>query len=133
VTVENAGRAGRKTFGPYPARVDEVHDGDTVYLTVDLGFGHQIASRNLTGELQFACRVYGINAPELSTVAGVAAAEYAKTLLPVGTIVSVRSYGWDKYGGRFDGSIDMSDGGDFSRAMVDAGHAKPYFGKGKKP
>lgn len=110
-------------FGPYPAKVDLVHDGDSVYLSIDLGFDHLIVSHDWDGAPRLECRVFGINAPELNTDAGKAARDFAKTLLPEGRIVQVTSHGWDKYGGRFDGSITLPDGSDFAKAMLDSGHA----------
>ena len=110
-------------FGPYPGRVDYVHDGDTVGVTLDLGFGYQAASRDLDGRAQLSCRVFGINAPELSTDAGKMALAFAQRLLPVGGRVTVVSHGWDKYGGRFDGTITLPDGRDFAQAMLESGHA----------
>jgi hypothetical protein len=44
-------------FGPYPAVVRDWHDGDTCHIDVDLGFGLI---------LSLSCRIFGINAPELS-------------------------------------------------------------------
>lgn len=113
------------TFGPYPARVNAVHDGDTVYLTLDLGFGHMLTSHDFDGRVWLACRVYGINAPELAdpTGSGRAARDYAKTLLKPGDLCQVTSHGWDKFGGRFDGTITLADGRDFAGAMLTAGHA----------
>jgi len=110
-------------FGPYPAVVADVHDGDTLTLIIDLGFN--IAFRS-------ACRCYGINAPELATTEGKAALDYALTLIKPGDKVSVRSHGVDKYGGRFDGTVVLADGRDFGSAMVAAGFARPYFGVGPK-
>ena len=112
-------------FGPYPARVDSVHDGDTCSLTIDLGFGMEAVSHDLDGHAQLSCRIFGINAPELSTDAGKAARDFAQTLLPVGARVTVVSHSWDKYGGRFDGSITLPDGRDFAKVMLDTGHAVP--------
>jgi endonuclease YncB( thermonuclease family) len=112
-----------KVFGPYPARVDLVHDGDTVYLSIDLGFDHLISSRDFDDRPRLACRVYGINAPELNTDAGKAARDYAQKLLPVGSRVLVVSRGWDKYGGRFNGDIQLADLRDFGETMIEAGHA----------
>lgn len=83
-------------FGPYRGIVDLVKDGDTVYVKLDLGFDITVYAR---------VRVYGINAPETSTEAGVIARTYARSLLPVGAVVRVTSHGWDKYGGRIDGDI----------------------------
>lgn len=111
------------SFGPYPAKVVEVHDGDTVSLDIDLGFDHLIVARGFDGTPRLSCRVFGINAPELRTAAGTKARAYAQTLLPVGTLVAVTSHGWDKYGGRFDGDITLSDGTSFAANMLATGHA----------
>src|SRR3954454_5996282 len=110
-------------FGPYPGVVDLVHDGDTVNVKLDVGFDLTIYTR---------VRVHGINSPELSSNAGKAARDFARTLLPAGTAVKVTSLGWDKYGGRIEGDI-ASDGGDFAKAMVAAGHAKRWDGSGPRP
>jgi len=113
-------------FGPFPAKCIALHDGDTVTLAIDLGFDHQIAGVDFAGKTRLSCRIFGINAPELSTPEGKAALAFAETLLPVGTLCTVLSQGWDKYGGRFDGTITLPDGSDFGAAMVAAGHAVPY-------
>jgi endonuclease YncB( thermonuclease family) len=73
-----------------------------------------------------SCRVHAINAPELDTQAGKDALAYAQTLLLPGDECLVLSWGWDKYGGRFDGSITLPDGSDFGALMVDSGHAVAY-------
>ena len=106
------------TFGPYPATVLDMHDGDTLTLALDLGFDITFKSR---------CRVYGINAPELATEAGKVALAYAFTLVQPEDKVTVVSHGWDKYGGRFDGSVTLSDRRDFGSEMVAAGHAVPFM------
>lgn len=116
------------TFGPYPARVVELHDGDTITLDIDLGFDHIICGQDFDGKTRLSCRVFGINAPELSTVAGKAALAYAQGLLKPGDRVSVLSHGWDKYGGRFDGSIVLANNGDFAQLMLDANQAVPFKG-----
>lgn len=113
-------------FGPYPARVVFVYDGDTILLDIDLGFDHQIAALDFNGKRNIACRVYGINAPELNTEAGIKAREFAESLLPVGSRVTVVSKGWDKYGGRFDGVITLPDGSDFATKMLEAEQAVVY-------
>jgi endonuclease YncB( thermonuclease family) len=105
-------------FGPYPATVVDYHDGDTLHLNLDLGFGIHLMA-------PIACRVWGINAPELNTDAGKVARAYAIKLCPPGTDVSVLSHGWDKYKGRFDGQLTLPDGKDFGQEMLDAGHAVP--------
>lgn len=106
-------------FGPYPAVILDVHDGDTMRVDLDLGFGVHLTS--------LSCRVYGINAPELSADAGKIARDYAKTLLPVGTRVMITSHGFDKYGGRFDGEIKLEDGTNFGVKMIDTAHAVPFM------
>lgn len=104
-----------KAFGPYPGTVISQHDGDTVLIELDQGFGQYNRGLN--------CRVYGINAPELKTQQGKEALAFAQTLLHVGDKVTVMSYGWDKFGGRYDGSITLADGRDYAQVMVDSGHA----------
>jgi len=110
-------------FGPYPAIVRDWHDGDTAHLDLDLGFGFELRAHNLDGKPRLSARVYGINAPELSTKAGKTALAYAQKLCPAETAVTVTSHGWDKYGGRFDATITLPDGKDFGAAMLAAGHA----------
>ena len=106
------------TFGPYPATVLSWHDGDTCHLDIDLGFAVHLIS-------QPSCRIFGINAPELSTDAGKASLAYVTALCPPGTKVMVTSHGWDKYGGRFDGSIVLPSGSDLASVMLAAGQAVP--------
>jgi endonuclease YncB( thermonuclease family) len=122
-----------QTFGPYPAEIVAIHDGDTMTLNVDLGFDHIISGLDLDGKTRMACRVFGINAPELSTVAGKAALAYAQTLIKVGDRVTVVSHGWDKYGGRFDGAVTLASGASYGDAMIAAGQAVFWDGTGAKP
>jgi endonuclease YncB( thermonuclease family) len=119
-------------YGPYSGLVREVHDGDTVYVDLSLGFGHVALSKDWDGHPWLACRLArelptggatGINAPELSTQAGRDALVFAQSLLQPGMRVVVMSLGWDKYGGRFDGTIALPDGRDFGSLMVESGHA----------
>lgn len=124
---------GMTDFGPYPGQIDLVHDGDTIYVSLDLGFDHLISSHDFDKKPRLACRVNGINSPELSTQAGKDALAYANTLLKPGDRVKVVSHGWDKFGGRFDGTIILPDGTDFAQRMIDAGHAVAWSGEGPKP
>ena len=106
-----------EAYGPYRGVVDYVQDGDTVYCKLDLGFDITVYAR---------VRLFGINAPEISTDAGKEARAFARQTLPVGKEVLVTSYGWDKYGGRVDGRIEYVDQGqnyNFATVMVDSGHA----------
>lgn len=113
------------TFGPYPARCYSVHDGDTLYLSIDLGFDHLISSHDFDGHPRLACRLFGVNAPELSTDAGKAALAFVQSLIKPGDRCTVVSHGWDKYGGRFDGDVRLADGTDLAQALLTAGHAVP--------
>jgi endonuclease YncB( thermonuclease family) len=99
------------------------HDADTAHIDVDLGFGQIAAAYTIEGRPQLSCRVYGINAAELGTSEGKRALAYVTALCPPGTVVSVVSHGWDKYGGRWDGSIMLPDGRDLATVMLDAGQA----------
>ena len=114
-------------FGPYPARVLDWHDGDTCHMDIDLGFDFTLNAYGFDKKPQVSCRIYGINAPELNTDAGKAARDHAIWLCPPGTPVTVTSHGWDKYGGRFDGTIRLPDGTDFGTQMIADGFAVEYL------
>jgi len=105
-------------FGPWAAGVIDVHDGDTMTLVIDLGFNVTVKQH---------CRLKGINAPELSTQAGKDALAFALTLVEPGDTVITTSYGWDKYGGRYDGTVQLLDGRDFAATMLKAGMAVPFM------
>ena len=115
-------------FGPYPGLLRDWHDGDTCHIDLDLGYGILLNAYDLSGKPINSCRIYGINAPELITAAGKVARDFAVKLCPPGTHVTVLSHGWDKYGGRFDGSITLPDGTDFGETMIAAGQAVAYGG-----
>jgi endonuclease YncB( thermonuclease family) len=117
-------------YGPYPALVLDWHDGDTCHLNLDLGFGVILSGYDTTPRPVISCRVAGINAPELSDPdgSGQEAAAYARQLAPPGTRVTVVSHGWDKYGGRFDGSLTLPDGSSFGERMIEAGKAVAISG-----
>lgn len=147
-----------QTFGPYQATVANVHDGDTIDVDVwlrgdppraakalqaggrdvDLGFDiHEIVSKHgsvvaLVNRRQ-SVRLFGCNAPELATPAGKAALAFLQTLVSVGDQVTLVSHGWDKYGGRVDGTVTLTDGRDLTELMIAAGHAAPWDGQGAKP
>lgn len=99
-----------------------VVDGDTLNVGVDLGMNVAI---NTT------LRLYGINAPELSTPEGVAAKAWAVTWFqqhcPAGrfTIQTQRDT-TEKYG-RYLATVIAPDGANFNTDIVAAGQAKPYF------
>lgn len=118
----------------YNAILVAVHDGDTVKVDVDLGFdAHYITW----------IRLVGINAPELSTPAGLVARDALVALLPPGTRLRLQSskaaspVPADKYGGRWDGDLYLSTNApplpSISSWMVANGYAVAWDGKGTKP
>ena len=74
----------------YKAVIDRWVDGDTVWMTVDLGF--RIASST-------AFRLYGINTPERGQPGYAEATARAESLAPAGSAVTAKTYkNPDKYG-----------------------------------
>lgn len=113
-------------FGPYPALVLDWHDADTCHLGIDLGFSTFLYGRDLDGKPLLSCRIFGVNAPELSTAAGKDALAFTLKLCPPGTRVTVVSHGYDKFA-RFDGSLTLPNGTDYAAVLLQAGHAVPYL------
>ncbi len=97
------------------------YDADTFRLDVDLGFGNWTKSQPI--------RVYGIDAPEMTTAEGKEAKAFVASLVPAGTKVVLTTFkdAKEKYG-RYLGKITLPDGRDLAETIVAAGHAKPYFG-----
>lgn len=135
------------TFGPYKATVANVHDGDTIDVSVvlvpgrtkrkatdiDCGFNvHEVSGVGVVLERQ-SVRLLGCNAPELATLAGKDALAFLETVVHVGDAVTLVSHGWDKFGGRIDGQVTLADGRDLTQVMIAAGHALPWDGRGAKP
>ncbi len=115
---------------PWPIRfklvVDHVHDGDTIYgeIRADAGLRIQVVL-GADGDF-WGVRFYGVNAPELSTVAGQAAAAWLKQLVRPGDVLLVDSYSFDKYGRRIDGVPYLADGTDLCAALVASGNGVVY-------
>lgn len=102
----------------YAAQVVSVVDGDTFHLTVDLGFDIKV---NMT------VRLYGVNAPEMSTEAGRLAKAWVNSwiLENCGTgRCTLRSYKdrKEKYG-RYLGTIISPSGKELNADLVAAGMA----------
>lgn len=109
----------------YTASVIRVIDGDTVDVSIDLGFSVTIKQR---------VRLLGINAPEKNTSEGLAASQFLTNVLLSGSQVTLRSrrpQAGDKYG-RYLASIDYM-GADISQRMITQGYAVAWDGKGIKP
>ena len=113
----------------YPAQIVRVIDGDTVVTHVYPWPGMIVETR---------IRVRGIDTPEIrgkceeeKTKARDAKRMTAK-LLPSGTKVELRNIKQDKYAGRHDADVILSDGRSLADALIAAGLARPYDG-GKRP
>lgn len=102
----------------YPAVVDEWYDGDTPFVHRGTRPGEVLHGEHV--------RVQGINAPELHAAGGTEARDYAATICPVGTLVTLTATKVDKYG-RLLAKITLPDGSDFSEMMVASGHAVPFM------
>lgn len=111
----------------YRASVDRIVDGDTIDVTLDLGFDIQ-----LKGRIRFA----GINAPESRTrdavekEAGLAAKRYVEdwtSALENKVIIQTTLDDKGKFG-RILGRILNDEGECLNDEMVSLGHATPYFG-----
>lgn len=118
-------------FGPYKGTVISIHDGDTFRVQLQIPRSSRARDVGWDVTVAGACqivvdvRLLGCNAPELRTPEGVLALDYLKTTMPPGTVVTLVSYGWDKYGGRTDSKITLPDGEDLTTVMLSSGHAVP--------
>ncbi len=104
---------GRKVEWHTTATVIEVVDGDTIKVEIDLGW--KISYKT-------SIRVEGINAPEMNTINGGIAKNFAETLLEQGEEIEVLSRRLDKYG-RSQAKVTLPDGRDFAQVMLESGHA----------
>ena len=111
----------------YKATVDRVVDGDTIDVTLDLGFDISYRGR---------IRFQGINAPESRTrdavekQAGLAAKRYVEDWvngLENRVIIQTSLDDRGKFG-RILGRILNAEGECLNDEMVSLGHAKPYDG-----
>lgn len=115
----------------YPALVKRVIDGDTIVVTIDLGFSifHDMP-----------LRMYGINAPETNStnpeerVNGVLAKKWLtdKIMDKAVRVQSVKPN--DKYG-RYLAEVWLDDDAvkSVNQMMIDEKLAKPWDGRGEKP
>ncbi len=98
-----------------PASVDRVIDGDTIVVHLGIGPGLELHGVHV--------RIEGINAPEVRAPGGPEARDYARSLLPEGTEITLTSTHSDKYGRLLAFVMLEASGLDFGFAMVEAGHA----------
>lgn len=96
-----------------PATVERIIDGDTVVVTLDLGWRVYRIGEKL--------RIAGLNSPERGTQEGRDARDAARLLLPVGARGTVTSDAKPSFE-RTVGSIRLADGRDYAAVMVELGH-----------
>jgi micrococcal nuclease len=115
----------------YKCKIIKVIDGDTTDVDIDLGFGVWLKKQRI--------RFFGIDTPESRTrdleekKYGLAAKEYVKSHLPLGsiqTLVTVKD-GKGKYG-RILGQFKMEDGSILNEKMISEHHAVAYHGQSKE-
>jgi endonuclease YncB( thermonuclease family) len=133
---------------PIGTRITDVVDGDTVNALVveDCAFGRQLVSR-------VRLRLARINAAKGPTGTGTAATRYLKDLIAydsgnVRTLTTLKPYkyggpggdysgvvpgGPKDYGGEYMVEIVLQDGTNVSDALVAAGHAVHWDGRGARP
>ena len=114
--------------GPVRAEVLKVIDGDTFEAAAHIWLGEAI---------DVHVRIAGIDAPELHArcederTRAEAARDYLAQRIEGGE-VELSDVHYDKYGGRVDARVKDARG-DVGRAMIAAGHARPYHGERRKP
>ena len=110
----------------YKATVERVVDGDTIDVTLDLGFDVRLHKQR--------CRLAGIDTPESRTrdlaekKLGLAAKDRLVELCS--SSISIKSFGKGKYG-RILAIPYTEDGKDICQLLIKEGHAVEYDG-GKK-
>ena len=98
----------------------KIVDGDTIDVSIDLGFDLWKKAR---------LRLYGINAPEVkgeTEKQGVASTEYLKTLIPVGSFIKIECLGQDKYGRWL--AILHKENIIINEHLIEKGYAEKYIG-----
>ena len=111
----------------YDITIDKVIDGDTIDVTIDLGFGVKMKHR---------VRLYGINTAEIHSsvleerALGLQAKDYVTLFAKNTGPFTMESFKPDKYG-RYLGKIYLGDRC-LNDELIQANLAKPYFGEGVK-
>ena len=103
----------------YKGTIVSVYDGDTVTVSIDLGF--DVAFKT-------SVRLARINAPEVKgaeKIDGLRSRDYVRSLLPVGSEVTFRTYkdGEEKYG-RYLADVFLSKDDCLNDAIVTNGFGK---------
>ena len=112
----------------YTATVIKIKDGDSLRLSVDLGF-------NIKTDIDV--RLLGLNCPETrgpEKEMGKVAKAYVESLIPIGTEVIIKTEKDDSFG-RWLALVLLKDQPTFSinHKLVSEGYAVAWDGKGKRP
>ncbi len=99
----------------YEGIVTKVYDADTI--TVDLDMGMRVWQKGVK------VRLFGVNAPELTTPEGKVARDAVRELVPLGTRVGIMSHAFEKYG-RLLGTLTLADI-NLNLWLVENGYAVP--------
>tara|TARA_B100000131_G_scaffold142322_2_gene138482 strand:+ start:2149 stop:2535 length:387 start_codon:yes stop_codon:yes gene_type:complete len=107
----------------YNAELERVVDGDTIDITIDLGFNVKLHKQR--------CRLAGIDTPESRTkdLAEKALGKKASARLKelCGKKLKIKSLGKGKYG-RILAIPYTGDGQDICKILIEEGHAVEYHG-----
>lgn len=108
-----------------PAVVDYVYDGDTfsgrVIVTPDISVGVRVRLINVdTPEIHGQCDAEREMAQN--------ARQALRDMLPSGTQVQLERIKDDKYLGRIDANVILSDGRDVGMVLIERGLGRPYKG-----
>ena len=95
--------------------VTKITDGDTVHVTVDLGF--KISASVIV-------RLVKINCPEIISQPGVVARDVSHFWMHAYPEYYLDCHGQDKYAGRWLGTITNNKGDSLNKYLLDSGHAK---------
>ncbi len=112
----------------YPARVESVIDGDTIWAIIDCGFDTFVREK---------LRFHRIDTPELGTPQGEKARRYVERVLKASPRIVVRTHSYDKYA-RYLADIFYlpgvtsyericSDGLYLNQELLDKGLAQPVY------
>lgn len=116
--------AAGRNYGPYPARIVRVVDGDTLAVEAEVWPGHTVRTM---------VRLAGVNAPELHARAGCEreaaerAANFVRAWAARPGAIALTLTGRDKYG-RDLGRVQRGDE-DLASALLAAGHVRAYHGE----
>lgn len=114
----------------YSAKVIDIHDGDTIKVDIDLGFG--VILKNQT------FRFFGINTPEIhgdSKTAGIKSTSHVKDAISDKDIIIISIKDGKEKFGRWLGRIFYNNGEkwiDLNQELLDLGLAIKFMDDGKE-